>query len=241
MPPSTTSPLTLQANTVDSCAAALCHDLDNVLLSIDSHARALRAAGAATVCDGAERHLDAIERGLEFLRLRSLRVRGAIRRGRATGLSLRLDDWWRDLDRLARAVLSPHVSLHANFPATLPPVGIEADELTACVLHIIVNAGQAMSPRRTDGRVDITGSPARGDTVLVRVVDNGAGMSPETIRHAGRPGFTTRADGTGMGLHAVRQAVASVGGDLTINSTPGQGTEVQLRLPAATHIRSRCT
>jgi signal transduction histidine kinase len=97
-----------------------------------------------------------------------------------------------------------------------------------------------MSPLRTGGRVDITGSPDRGGTVLVRVVDNGAGMSPEIIRRAGKPGFTTRADGTGMGLHAVRHAVARIGGDLTINSTPGEGTEVQLRLPAATHFGSRC-
>jgi signal transduction histidine kinase len=74
--------------------------------------------------------------------------------------------------------------------------------------------------------------------VLVRVVDNGVGMSSGTIRRAGTAGFTTRADGTGMGLRAVRDAIAKIGGALTIDSTPGHGTKVELRLPVARDFRS---
>ncbi|MEY3232310.1 MAG: hypothetical protein RL689_2399 [Planctomycetota bacterium] len=238
MQPSPSPPSIPSGGPGEWSAAALCHDLDNVLLSIDSHARALRAAGAATICDGADRHLDAIESGLEFLRRRSLRVRESVRRGRSASASLRLDDWWRNVDRLARAALPPRISLHASFSPSLAPVSIEADELTACLLHLMVNAGQAIPPPRVDGRISVAGRACRGGMVLVRVVDNGIGMSPGTIRRAGVPGFTTRADGTGMGLRAVRDAIAKIGGALTIDSTPGQGTKVDLRLPAASDYGS---
>ena len=236
MQPSTSPPSMLPSG--ESSAAALCHDLDNILLSIDSHARALRAAGVAMVCDGAERHLDAIESGLDFLRRRSLRVRESMRSRRLEPASLRLDAWWSTIDRLARAALPPHVSLDASFPPSLAAVGIDSDELTACMLHLMVNAGQAMAPTRGDGHVGVAGRPARGGMVLVRVIDNGAGMSPETVRRAGMPGFTTRAEGTGMGLHAVRAAIAKAGGVMTIASTPGHGTRVDLLLPVAKGFRS---
>jgi len=236
MQPSTSPPSMLPAG--EPSAAALCHDLDNVLLSIDSHARALRAAGVALVCDGAERHLDAIESGLEFLRRRSLRVRESMRSSRPKPASLRLDAWWGTVDHLARAALPSLVSLDASFPASLAPVDIDSDELTACMLHLMVNAGQAMAPSREDGQVGVTGRHARGGMVLVRVIDNGAGMLPETVRRAGMPGFTTRTEGTGLGLHAVRATIAKAGGAMTIASTPGLGTRVDLLLPVAKGFRS---
>lgn len=239
MHPSTSPSSNFATNAGDSSAAELCHDLDNVLLSIDSHARALRAAGAARISDGAERHLDAIESGLDFLRRRSLRARESIRRRRPTSVSLRLDEWWLSIDHLARAALPPPASLHASFPRSLAPLGIEADELTACVLHLIVNAGQALSHVRAGGRVDIDGIAAGDGFVLVRVADNGPGMSSETIGRAGSAGFTTRAGGTGMGLHAVRECVTRVGGSVIMHSTPGRGAVVELRLPAAEGLRSR--
>ena len=128
--------------------------------------------------------------------------------------------------------------LLASFSPSLAPVSIAADELTACLLHLMVNAGQAIPQPRADGRISVAGRACRGGMVLVQVVDNGIGMSPGTIRRAGVPGFTTRADGTGMGLRAVRDAIAKIGGVLTIDSTPGHGTKVELRLPVARDFRS---
>ncbi len=219
-----------------SLAAALCHDLDNVLLSIDAHAIALRAAGVASASADARIHIDAIESAIAFLRQRSRRVRDASRRPCRQPASLRLDRWWLEVEPLAKASLPARVRLEAHFPSTLPPVRIESDELTACVLHLLVNAGQAIPPERTNGTVRIRGLASDEGAVRVQVADDGIGMSLATMRRAGTPGFTTRSDGTGMGLRDVREIVARSGGRLRFDARPGEGATFEMHIPEASCI-----
>jgi signal transduction histidine kinase len=71
----------------------------------------------------------------------------------------------------------------------------------------------------------------------IAVIDNGAGMSPEVVMRATEPFFTTRrgAGGSGLGLHIANSiAHGRFGGDLCLDSAPGRGTGVHLRLPFGT-------
>jgi signal transduction histidine kinase len=67
----------------------------------------------------------------------------------------------------------------------------------------------------------------------VRVHDTGAGIPPEHLAQAFTPFFSTRAHGSGLGLAIVQQIVREHRGQVTIESPPGQGTTVTVRLPAA--------
>lgn len=81
---------------------------------------------------------------------------------------------------------------------------------------------------RASVAVDIDGSEVR-----VVVTDTGGGISPENLEHVLDPFFSTKADGTGLGLPIARQIAAAHGGSLKILSAPGSGTRVEVRLPLA--------
>jgi signal transduction histidine kinase len=80
--------------------------------------------------------------------------------------------------------------------------------------------------------VSTTYAPEAG-TVTVVVEDTGRGMSEETLSRAFDLFFTTKPDGTGLGMAQVRSVVDLHGGALEVHSATGKGTRVRIRLPVA--------
>jgi signal transduction histidine kinase len=73
------------------------------------------------------------------------------------------------------------------------------------------------------------------DQTIVRIVDNGKGMSPEVVRQALNPFFTTKAvgSGTGVGLSLTERIIKRHGGMINISSKEGEGTTATITLPVA--------
>jgi len=105
----------------------------------------------------------------------------------------------------------------------------DPDALRQLLLNLLLNAGQALSP---GGRATVTTSTANG-CVTIAVADDGPGIAPEHLAAATQPFFTTRANGTGLGLPIACQIAAAHGGELSIDSTVGRGTTVTVILPAS--------
>lgn len=111
----------------------------------------------------------------------------------------------------------------------LPALGCDPVALRRAILNLILNAREAMGG---GGPVRIA-ARARTGAVELCVSDRGRGMSPATIARVFDPLFTTRPDGRGgIGLPMVERFVRSAGGSIAIESAPGLGTAVTLRLPA---------
>jgi two-component system sensor histidine kinase HydH len=106
---------------------------------------------------------------------------------------------------------------------------VDGFQLKQAVLNLVLNALQA-TPRGGHVVVRTAGDKRR---FVVAVADDGEGMSPETRDRAFTPFFTTREDGTGLGLPLVRRIVEEHGGSVEISSTLGEGTTVTLALPPA--------
>jgi signal transduction histidine kinase len=87
------------------------------------------------------------------------------------------------------------------------------------------------------GRLSLVASVRAGDGggtgVVIEVRDTGQGISPETLASVGQPFFTTRSEGTGLGVATARRFVEQHGGRLELTSAPGAGTTVRLWVPAA--------
>lgn len=107
---------------------------------------------------------------------------------------------------------------------------VQPAEFRRLLSNLINNSVEAL---KKEGRVAVT-LGTEGEYAVVRVSDNGEGISPETLGKLGRRGFTLgKTGGSGLGLYHARTAVESWGGKLEIASEPGKGTAVSVLLPAA--------
>ena len=100
-------------------------------------------------------------------------------------------------------------------------------ELQQCLLNLCLNALQAMPE---GGRLELTAGVS-GERVVLAVSDTGTGMDPRTVEQLFTPFFTTKSDGTGLGLVSCRRIVEGMGGQITVSSTPGEGTRFDMLLP----------
>jgi signal transduction histidine kinase len=130
------------------------------------------------------------------------------------------------LGALAARADAAGVKLYAQGDAS-----IEADphRLREALLNLVANAIEATP---AGGFVDVEVRPAADDAEIV-IRDTGRGMQAETLRRIGTPFFTTRDDGTGLGIVLARSVIAQHGGSLTYESEPGNGTRVRVALPRA--------
>lgn len=116
----------------------------------------------------------------------------------------------------------------------LPPVKGSSQQLEQVVINLLTNACHALSDPQQPLRVS-TYREAESGKVCVAVYDGGCGIPPEQISRIFDPFYTTKRDseGTGLGLSISYQIVKNHGGELVIESQPGQGTTATVKLPAA--------
>jgi signal transduction histidine kinase len=109
----------------------------------------------------------------------------------------------------------------------------DADKLRRVVINVIANALDALEESATASpRVELAaGDNLAGTEVWLRIRDNGPGIDPETRAKLFDPFYTTKRQGTGLGLALSRKVVESHGGSLEVESSRGAGTEFVLSFP----------
>ena len=129
------------------------------------------------------------------------------------------------------------VEVQTCFAPDLPPILLDRRRLLQAVLNIVRNGAQAMPNGgvleiSTDrvGRME-DAPPDTPDWVAIAIRDHGVGISPNAARQIFDPFFSTKVAGSGLGLAVTRRIIQDHGGDIDVNSTPGEGTTFTLRLP----------
>ncbi|RME68941.1 MAG: sensor histidine kinase, partial [Nitrospirae bacterium] len=125
------------------------------------------------------------------------------------------------------------VHLHYERQHTPMPVLADRQSLAEALSQIVKNSLDAM-PEGGDLFItsEVENIKARPFAVI-KIRDTGQGIPPELIDRVYEPFFTTKdvGKGTGLGLCLAKGVIESLGGEITISSTPGRGTEVTVRLP----------
>jgi signal transduction histidine kinase len=115
----------------------------------------------------------------------------------------------------------------------LPRVRISPVDLTQVLVNLVNNATQAVAARNEPNRHVAVEARTQGDMLELQVRDDGVGMPPEVLKRVGTPWFSTRAEGTGLGVANCQRLIGRAGGRMRIESEQGVGTTVTILLPTA--------
>jgi signal transduction histidine kinase len=227
-----------QLEALGRMTAGMAHDFGNVLGVIRTNLTVLRRS-LDELPEPVERAINATNHGtalaarlLAFARSQSLTID-----------SCAVNDVLATLLPLLEDAAGPSVSIHTALASDLWRCRTDHAQLSSAILNLVLNARDSMAGetgtiRITTDNVSIGSRRAYpgllpGDYVRVTVSDDGPGMSPETLRRATEPFFSTKGSriGTGLGLSQIYGFAQQVGGALQIQSRAGAGTSVQLLFP----------
>jgi signal transduction histidine kinase/CheY-like chemotaxis protein len=225
--------------TIGQLTGGVAHDFNNLLMAVMGNLDLLRKRipddprlhrlvnGAL---QGAERGASLTQRLLAFARQQDLRA-----------VPIDLRTLIHDMIDLLERSLGPRVALRLDIPLELPPACIDANQLELAILNLAINARDAM-PEGGSIDIKVAEYQATKDPVLeagrylkLSVVDTGTGMSPEILKRAIDPFFSSKpiGKGTGLGLSMVHGLAVQLGGALQLTSEIGKGTCATLLLPVA--------
>jgi len=146
-------------------------------------------------------------------------------------VALIMDYWLSGL--LDEMPLTGNIVLNRDLRTGGAVVRFDPETLRRAIINLVDNACQAImgeSDNTIIGRLSVTSRVVDGE-VEITVADNGPGIPPDMLTRITEPLFSTKAKGNGFGLPTVQRIMDIHGGSLKIDSTPGQGTRVVLRLP----------
>jgi len=109
-------------------------------------------------------------------------------------------------------------------------VAIDPKQFTQVFMNVVINAYQSLAAVPEGARLTVRLSIAES-TARIEVIDNGPGITPEVMARVFEPFFTTKPKGSGLGLAVSLKIIRSMGGDLTVESTPGVSTRFTIILP----------
>ncbi|MBE0645310.1 MAG: HAMP domain-containing protein [Bacteroidetes bacterium] len=129
------------------------------------------------------------------------------------------------------SLFGSHAEVHfsLDIEANLPHVVADREELARAFTNLLRNAVQAIQER---GTISISARRA-AQTLCISITDDGSGIPPELLPRIFEPNFSTKTEGMGLGLAIVKKIIDDAGGDIVIESMPGEGTSVTITLPAA--------
>ena len=164
---------------------------------------------------------------------------GFLRFARPPAMDLSLVDLNRIVEETLRFLevdFSYHgVALKTRYHASPLPLLADEKQLKQALLNLLLNAEEALDKEEKVIRVS-TG--ARGGRPFVRIQDNGRGIPRADRRQIFRIFFTTRKNGSGLGLSIVRQIIHQHGGTISLRSREGHGTTVTVSLPFEAQFRA---
>ncbi|MFO8043457.1 MAG: ATP-binding protein [Alkalispirochaeta sp.] len=212
-------------------AAGVAHEIKNPLGSIGIHNQLIQKLVAQLDSEEAERinsYLTVIDEEIERLNRIVVDFLFAVR-----PMDTKLEDG--DLNALVSDLLGfvqyeleqAGIEVVRDLDEDLPQLKLDPKYFKQAMMNLVKNAISAMP----DGGMLRVSTQSRGDQVLLRISDNGAGMSPEVRDKIFEPYFTTKDFGSGIGLTLVYKVVKEHMGDISVISKEGHGTTFTITLP----------
>ncbi len=227
-------------------AGGIAHDFNNLLMGMQGSLDLIRLASFQEP-EEVGKHIDkaesAVTRAVSLARQFLTFAKGGDPIKERTALPALVQD-------SAEFVLhGTQVKLECDFAEPIWEVEVDGGQISQVINNLVTNARQAMNDtgvvRVALANVELAGDKARklslepGDYIRGSVVDQGPGIAPELIDKIFQPYFTTKEQGSGLGLATSYSIIMNHGGYLGVESRPGRGSEFFFYLPATGRRSSR--
>jgi PAS domain S-box-containing protein len=213
-------------------AAALAHEIKNPLQAISSHLEL--ALDFDLGPDQHEEYLRFCQQEIEHLTQITERVLSFVRPAgdafSATHLAPLIQ---RALALVTHPLQLAHIRVTTDIPANFPPIQVSPDRIVQVLLNLMINSIEAMPD---GGHIHLTAQIDKDheNTVLIRLINDGPPIPPDSIDRIFDPFFTTKPDGTGLGLFISYGIIQQHNGTISVaNRKDAQGVVFTLILPVA--------
>ncbi len=223
-------------------AGGIAHDFNNLLASIGAQTELMmldvQETSLREITSGIQ---SVVKRGSEIVR--QLMVYAGQESGTLEQVDLAV--LAREMLALIQVSVAKNAVLEVDLPTGMSLLRANSAEVRQVLLNLVLNASEALrgntgiiTVRLTEVRLDETfpdkqKRPENGRYLRLEVSDTGCGMTEQIRARIFDPFFTTKERGRGLGLAAVQAVVHRHGGQISVHSTPGQGSRFEILLPAA--------
>jgi PAS domain S-box-containing protein len=212
-------------------AAGVAHEIGNPLNSLTIHLQLLERRLRKLPAEQQNTLLQPLEVAQEEIKRLDTIVTQFLRAIRPAPLQ-RVPQDLNSLVRDAAEFLGPelksrNILLELDLAPGLPVLEVDQDQLKQAFYNIVKNSSEAM---KQGGLLKIR-TGADSEWVNIRFADTGGGMTQEAMARIFEPYFTTKQSGSGLGLMITQRIVRAHGGEVVIESDPGNGLKITIRLP----------
>jgi PAS domain S-box-containing protein len=228
--------------TVGELAASLAHEIRQpiaaAILNAEACTRWLRrnAPDVTEACNAASLIIADVTRAAEIID----RIRSLYRRGTPVRAPVDLNEIIREMTALLNETANRNsVSIGTGLDLSLPTATADRVQLQQVLMNLMLNAIEAMQD--TGGELTVASKKCEDGQIGILVSDSGVGLSIDEAERIFEAFFTTKPQGTGMGLSISRRIIESHGGHLWASPNTGRGATFQFTLPVEARASSTVT
>lgn len=211
-------------NSLSRLSAGIAHELKNPLNSIDAYVKKLPEKWDDE--EFKEYFFSVVPDEIKRLNVLLMNILDYTKPSSSEPDYIELDDLFEEVDRLFKQkVVEKRVSFLADAGGLI--CWADPNHVKQVVINLVMNSYEAIQER---GQISLIASPEK-DKVVIKVSDSGEGIPKSALAKAFEPFYTSKSDGTGIGLAISRQLIVENNGDISIDSEEGKGTVVTIKLP----------
>ncbi|MFD1705936.1 PAS domain S-box protein [Siminovitchia sediminis] len=216
---------TEKLSVVGQLAAGIAHEIRNPLTAIKGFTQLLRKESHN---DYFEVMLSELERIEEIVSDLLILAKPQPSKTEKVHIGALIED---TIDLFKSEALLRNVEIHSHIQLTHQCIEGEADKLKQVYINLIKNAIEAMPD---GGTIEISAYPENGK-IITQIKDSGIGIPDERLSKLGEPFYSTKEQGTGLGLMICNRIIKNHNGKMKIESTAGAGTTIHVCFPSYTH------